>query len=140
METEKSCGAVVFTRENEAIRYVIVQSKEGVFGFPKGHMEAAETEEETALREIREETGLQVKLIDGFRTEDSYPIHREGVPDVMKHVVYFLAEYENQLPIAQETELCGIHLMDYPTAISAFQFESSRRIIQEANEYLTHNA
>lgn len=137
MKTEKSCGAVVFTRENEEIRYVIIQSKEGIFGFPKGHMECGETEEETALREVWEETGLQVKLLKGFRTEDSHLIHRPRKPDVMKHIVYFLAEYADQQPVAQETELMAIHLMDYDTAMSAFQFESSRRILNEADHYLS---
>ena len=137
MKTEKSCGAVAFTRENEEIRYVIIQSKEGIFGFPKGHMEGRETEEETALREVLEETGLQVRLINGFRTEDSHPIYRDGKPCAMKHIVYFLAEYENQIPVAQETELMAIHLMSYDAAMSAFQFESSRRILNEANHYLS---
>ena len=42
---EKSCGAVVFTRAEEGIRYVLVQSFEGKFGFPKGHMEGSENME-----------------------------------------------------------------------------------------------
>ena len=49
MITEKSCGAIVFTKENQQIKYVIVCSKEGIYGFPKGYMEGAETEIETAF-------------------------------------------------------------------------------------------
>ena len=60
MNYEKSCGAVVFTIQNHKIMYVIVQSKEGYYGFPKGHMEYEETEIETALREVFEETGLAI--------------------------------------------------------------------------------
>ena len=137
MKIEKSCGAVVFTKDDGAIRYVIIESKEGFFGFPKGHIEGNETEEETALREIYEETGLDVELIDGFRTEDSHPFTKNGETRI-KHVVYFLAEYSDQSPKAQESELNSIHLMDYNTAVSAFQFESSKRILSKANEYLTH--
>ena len=136
MKLERSCGAVVFTQEGGQIRYVIVQSKEGFYGFPKGHMEPGETEEETALREIREETGLKVSLLKGFRTEDSYPLIREGKPDTIKRIVYFLAQYTAQTPVAQESELSSIHLMDYGTAMAAFQFESSRRILTEANGWL----
>lgn len=47
MTYEKSCGAVVFTRINHEIRYVLVQQLEGFHGFPKGHMEEGETEEQT---------------------------------------------------------------------------------------------
>lgn len=136
MIIEKSCGAVVFTRDNGSIRYLIIQSKEGFFGFPKGHMESGETERDTALREIREETGLTVSLLEGFRTEDSHPFVKNG-EERMKHIVYFLAEYDNQIPKAQEEELDGIRLMDYETAMEAFQFESSRRILAEAYRYLT---
>ena len=71
MKTEKSCGAVVFTVIDSSIKYVIVESKEGYFGFPKGHVEKNETEKETALREIREETGLNVDIIDGLKPKTS---------------------------------------------------------------------
>ena len=49
MKYEKSCGAVVFTKINNEIRYVLVQQSEGFHGFPKGHMEDGETEEQTAV-------------------------------------------------------------------------------------------
>ena len=136
MITEYSCGAVVFTREDGCIRYVIIQSKEGFYGFPKGHREGAESEEETALREILEETGLTVMLLDGFRTEDCHPFTRDGETR-MKHVVYFLAEYAHQTPTVQVSELDSIRLMDYDAAMNAFQFENSRRILSEAHQFLT---
>ncbi len=137
MITEKSCGAVVFTRENGQIKYVIIKSKEGFYGFPKGHMEGIETEIQTALREVTEETGLSVDIVGGFRTEDSYPFQRNGETR-RKHIVYFLAEYSGQTPRAQEAELSSIDLMDFDTAISAFQFDSSKRILTEANAFLMH--
>ena len=52
MKYEVSGGAVVFTRQKDEILYVIIQSIEGYYGFPKGHIEKNETEEEAALREI----------------------------------------------------------------------------------------
>ncbi len=70
---ERSCGAVVFTRVNGEIRYVVVTEKEGAHSYPKGHMEGNETEEETASREVYEEIGLRPRFIPGFRQEDEYP-------------------------------------------------------------------
>ena len=136
MKTEHSCGAVVYTRQNGIPLYVIVQSKQGFFGFPKGHMEGTETEEETALREIKEETGLSVTLLPIFRTEDEHLIPWTHKEPVMKHIVYFLAEYENQSPQAQEEELSSIRLLPYEEAMALFQFESSRRILTEAHLFL----
>ena len=136
MITEKSCGAIVFTKENEKIKYVIVCSKEGIYGFPKGHTEGTETETETALREILEETGLSVHLVDGFRTEDKHAFIRDNETR-LKHIVFFLGEYSKQSLTAQASELSSIHLMDYETAMAVFQFDSSKRLLTEANDFLT---
>jgi len=138
MKIEKSCGAVVLTHVGEEIRYVIIRSKEGYYGFPKGHTEPGESEEETALREIREETGLSVRLLGGFRTTASHPFRR-GDEEIMKHIVYFLGEYGDQTPAAQESELMSIDLMDYDSAMAVFQFEESRRILREAHTFLLKN-
>jgi len=136
LQRETSCGAVVFTLCGGERRYVIVRGKKGFFGFPKGHMEAGETEQETALREIKEETGLSVQLIDGFRTEDEHPLIREGKPETIKKIIYFAAVFENQETHAQESEITEIRLMTYEEAMKAFQFESSKRILAEANAFL----
>lgn len=132
---EKSCGAIVFSRENNNLQYVIIRSKAGIYGFPKGHAEGSETEEETALREVFEETGLSVRLIDNFRREDTYTFTCNGETR-LKRVVYFLAEYANQIPKAQEEELSGLHLMDYDTAISALPYESAKRLLSQAHTFL----
>ena len=135
---ECSCGAVVCTRGGDGkLLYVIVRNRNGIYGFPKGHQEGTETEEETAMREIREETGLIPQLITGFRVVNRYPLHEK--PGVIKQVVYFAAEYSGQTPIYQESELSGVFLMDYQEAWNALQFAASRRILREANTFLrTH--
>ncbi len=134
MKFEVSCGAVVFTREGGHLRYVIVRSLEGYYGFPKGHIEGAETEEEAALREIREETGLSVRLVPGFRTTDEHAIPEK--PDVTKRIIYFLGEYEGQEIRFQKEELLEAPLLSYEEAMPRFQFESSCRILKEANDFL----
>ena len=135
---EKSCGAVVYTGSREDPRYLIIYSQKGFYGFPKGHVEGDETEEETARREIREETGLtDIKFIDGFRTSVVRPVnHRiEGAP--LKEVVYFLAYCENPHWEAQEAEIAAIRLMTYEEAMEIFQFETARKVLREAHAFLT---
>jgi len=134
MPYEKSCGAVVFTRVNGEIRYVLAQNLEGYYGFPKGHVESGETEEQTALREIREEVGLSPRLIEGFRTSAEHPLPSK--PGVIKQVVYFLAEYENQTISFQKEELMSAPLVTYEEAMALFVFDSSKRILTEAHRFL----
>ena len=131
---EVSSGAVVFTREDERIRYVIVRSLEGFYGFPKGHIEGTETEEEAAFREILEETGISVRFVPGFRTTDEHTIPEK--PDMVKRIIYFLGEFEGQAVRFQKEELLEAPLLSYEEAMKLFQFESSRRILKEANDFL----
>lgn len=133
-QMEKSCGAVVFTRESGEIRYVLAQSLDGLYGFPKGHMEKGETEQQTALREIREEVGLSPRLIDGFRECIEHPLPAR--PGVMKRVVYFLAEYEHQAIVYQASELLNALLVGYEEALSLLPFENTRRILTQAHAFL----
>jgi NADH pyrophosphatase NudC (nudix superfamily) len=134
MMYEKSCGAVVFTRMNNEIQYLLIRNLTGIYGFPKGHVEQGETEEQTALREVFEEVGLSVKLVSGFRSEDEHPIPQKE--NTMKQIVYFLGEYSNQEFTYQIEELTDALLTDYETAMTLFQFDSSKRILTEANNFL----
>ena len=133
---EKSCGAVVFTRDRGEVRYVIIESLEGYFGFPKGHCEAGETEQETAMREVLEETGLRVQILPGFRYVDEHPI--PGKPGVIKQIVYFAAEYSDQEIRYQKEELRSARLMGFAEALDAFQWENSRVILREADQFLNN--
>ena len=130
----KSCGAVVYTRENSTIKYVLVQQFGGFYGFPKGHMEENETEIETALREIQEEVGLNPVIIEGFKTFDEHRFPND--PDQIKQITYFLAEYENQEITFQKEELLGAVLVTFEEAMDLFTFDSSKRILREANDFL----
>ena len=56
MDYKKSCGYVVYKLENNKILYLVLQSLNGEWGFPKGHVEKDESEIETANRELFEET------------------------------------------------------------------------------------
>ena len=124
----------MFKRVDGEIRYVIIRSRGGRHGFPKGHVERDETEHETALREIREEVGLRVDILDGFRTEVERPLPKK--PGVIKTIVYFLATYKGQEIRPQPTELSGAELLTYEEAMAVLEFETAKRVLNEANAYL----
>ena len=87
MKHEYSCGAVLFVKTPEGVKYVLVKEKNGNVGFPKGHIEKGETEHECALREIKEETGLSACIVSGFCQKVQYSLPNGHV----KHVTYFAA-------------------------------------------------
>ena len=136
LQYEKSCGAVVYCKKDNDIKYLLVCEHGGYWVFPKGHMEAGETEHETALREVKEETGLDVTFVDGFQVTDEHNLAREGRPNTIKQTIYFLATYENQNYIPQESEVSKIELMDYETAMATLQFDSFKNILKQAQEFL----
>ena len=139
MADEKSCGAIIFTYENDVRKYLIIRGT-GIYkeycGFPGGHMEAGETERETAIREVKEETGLDIVPYEDFRTVDEHALAREGRPNDKKTNVYFLAEYHGQEAVAQESEVSEIVLMDYHEALESIQYTEAKRELREAEEYL----
>ena len=134
MHLEKSCGGVVFCRQGGDIRYIIIRHRGGHCGFPKGHMEPGETERETALREIYEEVGLQCRLLDGFRAEDHYTL--PGKNGTMKQVVYFLAEFTDQVPTPQPEEIARVYLLPLEEALRMLPFPEARRILTQADQFL----
>ena len=134
MATEKSCGAVVFTRTQDGVRYVIIRAISGFYGLPKGHVEAGETEEQTALREVREETGLSVELLKGFRETDEYPLPAKG--GATKEIVYFLGEYQGQTIRPLKSELQDAQLMRYEEAMQHFRFAGVKRVLTAARDHL----
>ena len=134
MRYEKSCGAVVFTRAGGQIKFALVQQLAGFYSFPKGHVEKGETEQETALREIYEELQLKPTLLEGFRTVDEHIIPNK--PNVTKQIVYFLGEYADQEIVFQREELLSAPLVTYDEAMALFKYESSKRILNEAYDFI----
>ena len=93
---EKSCGALVFKRETGGIKILcLLQRRSQTYSVPKGHMEAFETEEQTAGRELKEEAGISADFAPNFRETISYDIPGGK----QKTVVLFLAECSGQLKI-----------------------------------------
>ena len=134
MKIEYSCGAVVYTVINGKRKYVIITNMKGIYGFPKGHIEKGETENQTALREIKEETNLDVNLLDDFKESETIIKDEQRI----KHITYFLASYNDQKIKPKEDEVSSIKLMSYDEAINLFQFDSRREVLKKAEDFLNN--
>ena len=133
MRHEISCGAVVFSQFDGAWHVLLIRHEHGRhISFPKGHVEAGESERQTAEREILEETGVRVSVDTGFRAENRYMAR----PDVEKLVVFFIAVAEEQTPIAQEGEVAVAEWVEAGDAAGRLTYEQDRRILRRAQKYL----
>lgn len=127
---ERSCGAVVFTERNGQRRYVLV--KGGYVGLPKGHMEKGESERQTAVREVFEETCVKSQIIPGFRRVVVY--HMPNGND--KRVVYFLAKFTEQEAHKNPDEFLKVMVLSYHDALHALTFENDRVTLRAAERFL----
>ena len=133
MTYEKSCGAIVYTNINGKRLYLIEQMLGGHWGVPKGHIEENEKEEETALRETKEEVGLDVIIDTGFRAVETYS-PKEGV---IKDVVYFVAYSKSTDTAMQVEEVKDIKWVEMNEAIDLIEFQDMQEIIMMADAYLS---
>ena len=132
MKQEKSCGAVIFRQENARRFYLILKSTKGHTTLCKGHVEKKETEHETAEREIREETGLTVDFLDGFREVITYSPR----PGRMKDVVFFLARAHGGGIVCQPEEVADARFMPFDAAMERLTHASDRDILRKADAFL----
>ena len=129
---EKSCGAVIFTERGGERLYLLERMRKGHISLCKGHTEPGESEHETAVREIREETALSVEFIDGFRESIQY----SPFPGSVKTVVFFLAHAENTETKAQPEEVSEILWLPEDKALQALSYDSDRDVLRAAADFL----
>lgn len=132
----ESAGAILFTQEGGVRRYVLVMEKNGSYGMPKGHVEPGETYAEAALREIREETGIRAVLRGQHPvTVDEYPIAGGDI----KRVSWFIAEYRDQEPQADVTQVLAVKVLPLREAVRTLTYGSTRAILREVDRKLEYN-
>lgn len=137
MIEEISAGAVVYFEPHAANRrYLALHYPAGHWDFPKGGVEDGETEEQTARREIREETGVIVdRFVPNFRKKIEYHYRRaDGLSH--KQVIFFLAEARSE-KVQISYEHSDYAWLLFGQALRRLSFENARTILREADEYLS---
>ena len=132
MRKEKSCGAVIYKYIDNELFILLLKHNLGHWSFAKGHVEDGETEQETAIREIKEETNLDVTINSDFRYVITYSPYEGAIKDV----VYFLATTNSNNIKAQQSEISEIKWFKYEDAISMITYEDGRKVLMKAIEFL----
>ncbi len=123
MKNEKSCGCIIIDNG----KVLLVKQTAGHWGFPKGHVEANETEIETAIRETKEETNLSVEIVSNARYTMEYVIDE----DIHKEVVYFIAKETTNNVIAQESEISDIKWFSFKEALETISFDNAKALLKK---------
>lgn len=127
---EKSCGAVIYYRSDKAIKYLLVKNHNArCWSFPKGHIENGESEKQTAAREIKEETGLDVRFESDFRETGMYhPFGRTS-----KKVVFFLAEARSDEVSIQRREIDYYRWVTMEQARQLCKHENDIKVLEKVS-------
>ncbi|MFO7990696.1 MAG: NUDIX domain-containing protein [Thermoplasmata archaeon] len=136
MMEERSAGVLLY-REDGKREYLLLHYPAGHWDFPKGHVENGESETETALRELTEETGVnedEVELEDGFKEEIDYFYHK-GRELSHKKVIFFLGRTcKGKINISREHQ--GFTWLPYDEALINLTFMNAKNLLKKAKKYL----
>lgn len=135
---ERSAGAVVFRMPKKGTRLYVLLLNAGRWDFPKGNMEDGETELQTVIREVGEETGLKgITIVPGFRKVIEYFYRRDG-KNIHKKVAYLLAETDDdKVKISFEHQ--GFGWFPYSEAVARASYNNTKMLLAEANRFLAGN-
>ncbi len=134
-----SAGAILFRDTRGRREYLLLKSRPGDWEFPKGGVEGDEELQQTAIREIGEEAGIDdFRLVDGFRREYDY-VFEAGGKTIHKTVHLFIARsFEASAELSSEHR--DLQWRDYEQAVNTITQDGPREILEEAHEYLNELA
>ena len=135
MNYEKSCGAIVYRKHHGNTEILLIKHiKSGYWSFPKGHVEPGETEIQTAIREIKEETNIDISIDDSaFRETVVFNPRR----DTRKEVVYFLARATSYDCVPQEEEISEIRWAEIGQAAALLAYDNDKLIVNRVKAFLS---
>ena len=136
MAIEITSGAVVYRKNNGEIEYLLLESqnKSHFWGFPKGHVEGNETLEETAKREIKEETQLVLPIDTSFHVYTEYDLPNGN----RKQMTLYTADLTQSEDIhlqAEEIKNCG--WFNYADARERLTYDNLKQLLDQVNDHLT---
>lgn len=133
VKRQVSAGGVVVRRQDREWQVALIARKnKTVWGLPKGHVEPEETPEQTALREVQEETGLTAKILQPLDTISYWFASKEERARFFKTVHFFLMEATGGSTEDHDFEVDEVRWFPVPEALKQMTYPSERSLVQDA--------
>jgi len=136
VKKQSSAGILIYFKENEEIKFLFLKYKT-YWGFAKGIMEENESEEQTAVREAKEETNLDVTIIPGFKHEQRWFFRFENNL-IAKKAIFFIAkvskEQSNEVKISEEHE--AYSWLSLNEAEKVMKIKSNKEMLRKAYDFI----
>jgi 8-oxo-dGTP diphosphatase len=130
---EHSSGGVVIALRDGARHVALIATRGRTrWGLPKGAVSEGETSEDAALREVREETGLEARIVRPLDTIEYY--FRVGGSLVHKLVDFYLMDYVGGELQPQLSEVDDVQWFDLDASIRLVAFDSERKLLEMARQ------
>lgn len=139
MKREFSAGGIVFNNQNQVLlinNAALKDPSKSYWGFPKGHLDKGETSKGAALREVKEETGLNVEIIQKLG-ESKYAFTFKG-EKIFKVVTIFLMKHLSGTPKPQEKELLDAKWFTPEEALKKLSFSKDKDLLKQAVQSFNH--
>ena len=136
-----SAGTVVYRITPDGVReYLLLHYPHGHWDLPKGKIEAEESKQEAALRELHEETGLEAKLHEGFEEEISYIFTDHDGQLAQKAVYFFVGQVlYDQSEVTLSHEHIGHAWLPFEQALAQLTYKNAQQVLQKAHGFLSKN-
>ena len=124
----------MFIKASE-VKYLLLHYQAGHWDFVKGNVESGESEKDTVVRELREETGIaDAKFVENFREEIEYFYRRQSTT-IHKEVVFFLIQTRTE-EVKISYEHVGYTWLNYQHALEKLTFKNAKSVLQKAHDIL----
>ena len=139
VKEDKSFGIIpVFKDVKGGFIFCLVQHAGEHWGFPKGHQDMGESEQETAMRELKEETGID--KIDLFNQPfiEKYSFIKNDFQHnkTVKYFLGFVSSMATKIPDNFKKEISNLRWVNYREAKQLITFPGAKEILDQAFEYL----
>lgn len=135
---ERSAGFLIFHRRGKQpadVRFLLLNYGRH-WDFPKGHVNAGESDMDAAVRELAEETGIRhIRVIPGFHRDISYYFRTRQHGLVHKTVIFFLAEIEKPEVILSEEHI-GFDFLPFDNAVKRATYAAAKELLRAAQSHL----